>query len=639
MKNILTTFFLLIASLANAQQAPLFKIIEDGKVGYIDAQGTVVIKPVFLNGSDFSEGLAAVRLNGYYGFIDRTGTFVIPPRYDMARSFFRGIAQVYRDGVPSFIDKKNSTLPFSFHELDFISDMKAIVTSETGKQGLIDIPSGKLLIDTVYGFIEPTGSGLVIATEDVPPAQAKRRARLAVMDTTGKVIVPLGKYPTVHSFSEGYATVVMYAAGKTYASGMIDSTGQIVAVWPKDIHIAYDEDYQEGYVSVDIKRPHMKQKWSGNMDHIYQGYADLKGQMVFDDPQYKYAYGFSHGRAFLTDTNKLVTLIDKQFKPVVQTKFSSVQHRKFVNGYAVVGLNKDINWGIIDTTGQFVVPPKYMGIHNAGVIDDYFFFKELSRDGGYHTIDLYGIALLKGDSIMQPMMTKFDQRGFKNGILEALVENTPCYINKAGQIIWQQPATSETTIKRPNIDYMPEGNFLATPAPKPGYNIESEMWYQEDNNPKKIGEAQFSANTLAVTIDTTKHYTFDEQYYGYQIFVSNTTSRDIVFSANDSRINMILQALNSKGEWKDIQTPPTASCDRCHHKIVLDQQSYWRFVMPDYEGEMPTKIRAKLVLTDKKNPKENEVIYSNEIAGSINPAQFWYKRTFNPNGIIDPYVE
>ncbi|QHS60188.1 WG repeat-containing protein [Chitinophaga agri] len=626
MKSILITFFLLLAGLAKAQRPALFKIIEDDKAGYIDTSGTIVIKPVFQNGTNFSEGLAAVRLNGHYGFIDQTGAFVIQPQYDIARPFSGGIAQVFKDGVPFFISKQNVILPFSFYALDFISNMKAIVTSKSGKQGLLDIPSGKLLIDTLYGSIEPSGSGLVIATEAAGPGEIKWRPRSTVIDTTGRIIVPFGKYPAIHSFSEGYATVVMYAQGTRYTSGVIDSTGQVIAVWPDEMHIAYGEDYHEGFISVDINRPAMSRKRSGDADPIYQVFADLKGRKVFDDPQYKYAFGFSAGRAFLMDTNKLVTLIDKQFKPVVETKFSKVQREKFVNGYAVVGLNNNANWGIVDTTGQFVVPPKYMGIHNAGVIDGYFFFKNVTRDGGYQFVDLYGIASLKGDTVLPPLMKRFDEEGFKNGLLEALVEDKPCYINRKGQIVWQQTAANTPIIKRLNTEYISEGYFLATATPKPGHNIESEMWYQTDNNPRKIADEKFPLNTLAVTIDTTKMAMYDDKYRGYQIFVSNTTGRDVIFSAKNSCINMILQALNSKGEWKDILLPPTASCDKCSHKIVLDPYSYWRFVMPDYEGEITTKIRAKLVLTDKKDPKNKHVVYSNEIAGSVNPAQFWYQK-------------
>lgn len=51
----------LVLQLGLGQAQPLFKIVRDDKVGYINAKGEVVIQPTFLNGNEFSEGLAAVR--------------------------------------------------------------------------------------------------------------------------------------------------------------------------------------------------------------------------------------------------------------------------------------------------------------------------------------------------------------------------------------------------------------------------------------------------------------------------------------------------------------------------------------------------------------------------------------------------
>jgi len=55
----------------------------DGKWGYIDKLGTVMIKPQFSSVRTFSEGLAAVRIGDYFsgkdGYIDKQGMVVIEP--------------------------------------------------------------------------------------------------------------------------------------------------------------------------------------------------------------------------------------------------------------------------------------------------------------------------------------------------------------------------------------------------------------------------------------------------------------------------------------------------------------------------------------------------------------------------------
>ena len=53
----------------------------EGKYGYIDTSGKMIIPPQFEIAEDFSEGLSWVRSWGggpNFGFIDRTGKMVIP---------------------------------------------------------------------------------------------------------------------------------------------------------------------------------------------------------------------------------------------------------------------------------------------------------------------------------------------------------------------------------------------------------------------------------------------------------------------------------------------------------------------------------------------------------------------------------
>lgn len=72
----------------------LARIERDGKYGFIDNTGQVVIPPKYDLAWDFSEGLARVSQNGKAGFIDNTGKVVIPLKYDKAYSFYNGVAGV-----------------------------------------------------------------------------------------------------------------------------------------------------------------------------------------------------------------------------------------------------------------------------------------------------------------------------------------------------------------------------------------------------------------------------------------------------------------------------------------------------------------------------------------------------------------
>jgi len=69
---------------------------EPGGWAYIDRKGAVVVRPVpFDNGPDyFREGLVRIVREGKYGFADRRGRVAIPPRFDFAEPFAGGRARV-----------------------------------------------------------------------------------------------------------------------------------------------------------------------------------------------------------------------------------------------------------------------------------------------------------------------------------------------------------------------------------------------------------------------------------------------------------------------------------------------------------------------------------------------------------------
>lgn len=70
------------------------------KVAYIDKTGKLITDYIFTfstddNEGEFSEGVAAVKIDDKYGFIDKTGKFVIPPTFLQAKEFSEGLALVY----------------------------------------------------------------------------------------------------------------------------------------------------------------------------------------------------------------------------------------------------------------------------------------------------------------------------------------------------------------------------------------------------------------------------------------------------------------------------------------------------------------------------------------------------------------
>ena len=67
---------------------------QNGKWGFADTDGTIVIDCQFEDAKSFGQHLAAVKQDGKWGYIDRTGNVVIPCIYEDADSFQNGHAFV-----------------------------------------------------------------------------------------------------------------------------------------------------------------------------------------------------------------------------------------------------------------------------------------------------------------------------------------------------------------------------------------------------------------------------------------------------------------------------------------------------------------------------------------------------------------
>ncbi|MEZ5053865.1 MAG: WG repeat-containing protein [Chitinophagales bacterium] len=52
-----------------------------------DKTGEIIIEPKYDKAEDFSEGLAAVKINGKYGFINKDEKIIISAKYQAAKKF------------------------------------------------------------------------------------------------------------------------------------------------------------------------------------------------------------------------------------------------------------------------------------------------------------------------------------------------------------------------------------------------------------------------------------------------------------------------------------------------------------------------------------------------------------------------
>ncbi|MDD4688869.1 MAG: WG repeat-containing protein [Eubacteriales bacterium] len=119
---------------------------KDGKCGFINESGDLIVPCIYDKALYFSQGYAKVCLDDKWGYVDTTGEVVIPLMYDWAISFDEsGYAAVKKGEKWGYIDKKNNVV------IDFIYDEagnfeKGIaVVLQKDKWGSIDVDNNVVI--------------------------------------------------------------------------------------------------------------------------------------------------------------------------------------------------------------------------------------------------------------------------------------------------------------------------------------------------------------------------------------------------------------------------------------------------------------------------------------------------------------
>ena len=354
----LILFACLFISGARGQQPEsksLFSVERDGKFGYIDRTGKIVITLKFEGANEFHEGLALVTANGKKLFIDTTGRIMIKPDFDIVDDFSEGLAAVNvgQKRIPNigvisdpgkwgYIDQNGKlVIPMKFtHAEDFSEGLAAVTDGDRG--GFID-HAGKILfevpLDVTLGFHEGIVGVLLKGT-------------VAYFDRTGKKIPTTVDYgPKSYSFSEGL--VPISTKGKW---GFMDKTGKLVI----EAKFEDAESFSEGLAAVKVHReetvwcpPDATGSRSGAT--MMWGYIDKTGKMIIP-ALFNSAAPFSEGVAAVRKCDEAF-FVDKTGKTVISGSFTYAS--SFSGGLASFEtLTKDgLLSGYVDRTGKIVWYP------------------------------------------------------------------------------------------------------------------------------------------------------------------------------------------------------------------------------------------------------------------------------------------
>lgn len=161
MKQFFTLFLCLLLAASAAGQELKPKRDASGKLNYVNVQGnmTIPVVRIYEREAGYSEGLAAVRLNGKWGYIDEQRNMVIPCRFEYVYDFSEGLARVKLNGKWGYVNKQGNTeIPFRYDfAYDFSEGLAAVELND--KYGYID-RQGETVIPCRYNYVNDFSAGL-----------------------------------------------------------------------------------------------------------------------------------------------------------------------------------------------------------------------------------------------------------------------------------------------------------------------------------------------------------------------------------------------------------------------------------------------------------------------------------------------
>lgn len=171
----------------------------DGRSGFINTKGEIIIQPIYKNVGHFSNGLAWVRdFSGKVGFIDKKGKLVIQSKYDVVTPFDpiakRATARI---GKQTLILKEDGTEIITSVNITIKKFVGGVaLASEAGRWGYLD-KDGKWLVSPKYENAYDFSYGIGVV---------ELGGFWGIVGADGKILLE-PTYSKITEFKNGYANV------------------------------------------------------------------------------------------------------------------------------------------------------------------------------------------------------------------------------------------------------------------------------------------------------------------------------------------------------------------------------------------------------------------------------------------------
>ncbi len=384
-----------------------YHIQKGNKWGFVNEQLKEVIPTIYSWASNFSEGAAAVMLNGKVGFINKNKNTVISFEYDEAEPYVNGLAVVGKNDKYGIINRTGEIIVPTIYDEIGETAHQFISIELNGKYGFID-RKGNLKVGLQYETVGDFNNGIAYVKQNglfgiidtnlfyvVKPKyewidnlrndfiRIKENGLYGVVDVSGKYIVqPI--YNQLTEVKNGYAMVV-----KNQLYGYINPNGNVVI----DVTLPYSEGVinwglfnEKGFARIITEENFGLIDTTGNkfMPALFEGVGEVSDNLIAIkrhgkwgycdyDTKLKIPYNFDYAAGFINDLAFVQTegkygLINNKGSYVIEAQYEVMEW--FYHQLLLVKSNG--LYGLIDLKQTTILPIQYTKI-------EFTFDKQLLR--------------------------------------------------------------------------------------------------------------------------------------------------------------------------------------------------------------------------------------------------------------------
>lgn len=298
---------------------------DNGKWGFEDQNGKIVIEPQYEDAQTYVNGLARVKLNNQYGFIDKKGDLIVPTIYqEAAKQYSEGMVSVMVNRYWGFLNTQGQMVIGSRFEGAFSFKQNRSIVIMNGKRGFID-QGGRWIVEPAFEEANFFSDGL---------AKCKYNGLHGYINLNGEVVIPFA-FKNALRFENGFAPVAIqkfepYLGKYALRYGYINHKGEVTV----DFIFEDARQYSEGSSFV---------KQNGTW-HMIQ-----KDRTLRELPSFiKDVWGFKEGMLRVY-SDRGYNFYDSNFQFISNSWFENALD--FYEGKAQVQING--RWRLIDKSGQY----------------------------------------------------------------------------------------------------------------------------------------------------------------------------------------------------------------------------------------------------------------------------------------------